>query len=323
MPSTPRSENLHIGVPTQLRRVKSHLPAIAKAPARRMTRGIGLLTAGQRSGPDFLILGTKRGGTTSLWNAMIGHPDVLPLFPSLQEIKSPRYFDLNYHRGSRWYLSHFPTHRERARHLRRTGQHAIAGEADPYYMFHPLAPARINADFPDVRVIISLRNPVDRAWSHYRERVGGGSEKLSFREALEAESARLEGESLRIRQGAPAYVSFHHNHSSYLARGRYEEHLPAIIDTFGSRLLILRAEDFYEQPRVEMRKVAQFLGLADFPVNSSIARYNQMPGRSMDAADRSFLVEHFRPHVAALEAQLGLGMRWSDFTSGPKPQLIQ
>lgn len=313
MTTHPPAQHLHKPVPTTLRQVKQRTPGFVKAALRGTTRRYGLVTARSRSGPDFLIIGTKRGGTTSLWNAMVGHPDVLPLFPASREIKSPRYFDLNYWRGDNWYRSHFPTDVGRAKHLQRTGRPAVAGEANPYYMFHPLAPERIKGDYPDVRLIVSLRNPVDRAWSHYRERVGGGTETLSFADALHAEESRLRGEAERIRLESPRYESFHHNFSSYLARGRYAEHLGTFLDLFGDRLLILRAEDYYVDEIGELRRIADFLGLAPYPPQP-VRRYNEMPKSSIPADDREFLVDYYRPHVRELEAMLGRRMHWDRFT---------
>ena len=92
-------------------------------------------------------------------------------FPAVQHIKGVHYYDSNYARGLRWYRSHFPL-QAGGRHLVRPGlSPAIAGEASPYYLFHPLAAERLARDFPDVRIIVSLRDPVDRAYSHYKEAI--------------------------------------------------------------------------------------------------------------------------------------------------------
>lgn len=309
MSKHPPPQHLHIAVPSRLRALKQRTPQPVKDLARNATRGYGLLTAGRRTVPDFLIVGTKRGGTTSLWNAMVGHPDVLPMFPASREIKSPRYFTLNYAKGPRWYRSHFPTDRQRMTHHRQRGVWPQCGESDPYYMFHPLAPQRIAADLPDVKVIVSLRDPVKRAWSHYRERMGGGTEALGFREALHAEEARLAGERERLIAD-PTYDSFRFNYNSYLARGRYVEQLPVLMELFGDRLLILRAEDFYSDPRAELDTLAEFLGLPAFPEQQIVKRYNEMPKASIPQQDEDFLRDYYQPYNRALEVLLNRPMNW-------------
>lgn len=310
--SESRAQNLHKPIETPLRRVKARVPGFVKTGVRHVSRGVGMATVSQRTDPDFLIIGAKRGGTTSLWNAMVGHPDVLAMFPALQEAKSPHFFDLHYDRGIRWYRSHFATVGQRRRHERRSGVRPLTGEASPYYMFHPLAAERIHRDLPETRLIVSLRNPVERAWSHYRERVGGGTETLSFRDALDAESGRLAGEDARIRNEAPHYNSFHHDFSSYLARGRYAEHLRPFVDGFPGRLLILRAEDYYADPNRELQLVADFLGLPAYP-QREVIRFNEMPRANMPDEDREFLVDYYRPHVAELQSLLGRDMGWDEF----------
>ena len=88
-----------------------------------------------------------------------------------------------------------------------------------------LAAQRLAREVPDVRIIVSLRDPVERAYSHYKERVRHGAEPLSFEEALEAEPGRLNGEAERIVRD-PSYRSKAHEDHSYLAQGRYLDMLP-------------------------------------------------------------------------------------------------
>ena len=108
--------------------------------------------------------------------------------------------------GLRWYRSHFPLEAG-GRHIARPGlRPAIAGEASPYYLFHPLAAERLARDFPAIRIIVNLRDPVERAYSHYKEATYHGRETLSFEAALDAEDERLRGEAERI-VAEPGYLS--------------------------------------------------------------------------------------------------------------------
>ena len=93
-------------------RAKDRSPRWLKDAANAMTRAHAVRTADQRHLPDFLIIGTKRGGTTSLWNYLIQHPLVPRLFPAWNT-KSAHYFEEHWRRGEPWYRSHFPTQRQR------------------------------------------------------------------------------------------------------------------------------------------------------------------------------------------------------------------
>lgn len=301
----------HVEVRNPLRQVKKRVPSPLKAAGRSVLRDYGRATAHWRPLPDFLVIGAKRGGTTSLWNYLVRHPQVVPMFPAVQQIKSPHYFDINYHRGEQWYRSHFPTHaRRRAAQLRHGGATVVTGEASPYYMFHPLAAERAQHLVPRAKVIVSLRNPVDRAYSNYNERVGSGAEELAtFEEALDAEPRRLAGEAERI-VADPHYYSLSHDSHSYLARGRYLEHLTSWLDRFPQdQVLVLFADDLSRNPHQYFVEVCAFLGLAAVDLRQ-YDRHNHLPVAPMAAATRERLVDYYRPHNAALAARLGVDLDW-------------
>ena len=119
--------------------------------------------------PNFLIIGAQRCGTTSLYNYLIQHPQIVP-----SSKKEVHFFDLNFHLGQSWYEKHFPE----------VSDNILTGEASPYYIFHPLCPKRIFDYDPSVKLIVILRNPIDRAYSHYRHIVRLGHEPLKFEDAL-------------------------------------------------------------------------------------------------------------------------------------------
>lgn len=298
----------HVAVPSTLRRVKSLVPAPAKAGARALARRYGERTADRRSLPDFLLVGTKRGGTTSLWNYLVAHPDVLPMFPASQQIKSPHYFDIHHDRGQAWYRSHFPTDAARARAERRRGGRVVTGEASPYYMFHPLVPGRVAAEVPGAKILVTLRNPVDRAYSNYNERRGSGVEPLgTFEEALEAEPARLLGEDARVAAGlySPA-----HDHHTYLARGRYAEQLERWFEVLPrSSVHVVLNEQLAADPASVFGGVCDFLEMSR-PRTDDYPRHNLLPARSLDPGTRERLVDYYRPHNAALADLLGIELGW-------------
>jgi Sulfotransferase domain len=280
------------------------LPDPAKNAAKAAWSSYAWLTSRSRDLPDFLIIGTQRGGTTSLYKYLVQHPNLAHALT-----KEIRFFDLNYRRGLAWYRSRFPSRRHRSSVRRRTGSPLVVGEASPDYLFHPLVPARVARDLPDVRLIVLLRDPVDRAYSHYWHQFKRGHETLSFREAVEAEPGRLAGEVERI-VADPSYVSYERHHHSYLARGvyvdqltRWMEHIPR------DRFLVERSEDFFQDPRLVYKRVLEFLDLPDHDL-PAYETFNAFSSGEMDPALKDRLVDYFRPHNRRLYEYLEHDFGW-------------
>lgn len=241
-------------------------------------------------GPNFLIIGTQKGGTNSLYNYLIQHPKVAPA--SGKEI---HYFDFNFDKALDWYQSQFAD----------VAPDIIAGEGSPYYLYHPLVPQRVYDLYPEVKLIVLLRNPADRAISHYYWEVRIGCESLSLAEAIAAESTRLAGETEKIvTEGT--YYSFNHQHYSYLARGIYVEQLQNWMKIFPrEQFLILKSEDFFNHPPATMEKVEQFLGLPRHKLDEYIP-YNQNDYPPVSEAIYRELAENFRPYNRRLSEELGI-----------------
>src|SRR5947209_13351977 len=182
------------------------------SPLEKLYRGV---TSPLRLLPDFLIIGAQRGGTTSLYHYLRAHPAV-----HSSAVKDTHFFDKKFHKGVSWYRAHFPTRFEKAYARRFRHQDFVTGEASPSYLFHPHAPSRTARLLPHVKLIVLLRNPIDRAFSQYYHALALGHEKLSFEEALEREQERTAGEYERVL--AEAHYSSHaFKHLSYLSRGIY------------------------------------------------------------------------------------------------------
>ena len=149
---------------------------------RARGRFLSRLASGHmRSLPDFIMIGGMKCGTTSLFQYLQQHPGVSRVY-----VEEVHFFDLHYGRGLNWYRAHFP--------VKGKGEATICGDDSPYYIFHPLVPARVREDVPGAKLIALLRNPVDRAYSHYHHELRRGREDLSFEKALDREEERLEGE---------------------------------------------------------------------------------------------------------------------------------
>lgn len=279
------------------------------------TRGVGMLTADLRPLPDFLMIGAKRGGTTSFYFDLLDHPGVVALYPPPIPLLKPvptkgvHYFDSNATRSARWYRSYMPTTAVRRRRARRIGDRVVAGEASPFYLFHPAAAERAHALVPHVKLIAVLRNPVDRTYSHWKERRRSAAEPLEFLEALQAEPERLRGERERLIADR-SYASYAYEQQSYVSQSMYAEALTPWLERFGrERLLVLASEDYYRDPDSVLRDAHAFLGLV--PRQTSTARLlNEAPGSELDAATRSTLASRFQEPNAALERLVGQSFPW-------------
>jgi hypothetical protein len=154
-----------------------------------------------------------------------------------------------------------------------------------------------------------LRNPVDRAYSHYLLERARGDETLDFAAALDAEPERLEGEEVRLARD-PAYVSYPHKRASYMARGEYARQLERWLGVFpGEQILVIRSEDLYEKTAESFAVVAQFLGISpEAPITFSA--HNRTSGPPLDPAIRLRLSRHFTPLNARLADMLGWDPGW-------------
>lgn len=266
--------------------------------AARLRRGFRQATSGLRLLPNFLIIGAARAGTTSLYSYLIRHPDVDA--PTHKEL---HFFDLNFALGVDWYRRHFPA----VPPGNRSG--TITGEASPYYLFHPVVPARVRATVPGIRLIALLRNPVDRAYSQHQLARRHGRDELEFEEAIEAETSRLEGETARMTR-EPDYQSVAHRHHSYLARGLYAEQLERWLTHFPrEQLLVIRSEDFFAEPAPVHAETLRFLELPPHELGEYRA-YNQRPYEGLTQEMRGELSRYFAEPNRRLERLLHRDFGW-------------
>jgi len=244
--------------------------------------------------PDFIIIGAQKCGTTSLYQYLIQHPQIVPA--SQKEV---HFFDLNFAKGVDWYRQQFKS----------VSQDFITGEASPYYMFHPLVARRIYELFPQVKLIALLRNPVERAISHYYHEVRLGFEKLSLEDAIAQESARLEGEWEKFLADE-TYYSYNHQHYTYLSRGNYVEQLKHWMQFFPKeQFLVLPSEELYNQPNIVLNQVLNFLELPSYQL-TQYDKYNSGEYPAVTQEIRQQLQAYFQPYNQQLEEFLGVKFPW-------------
>ena len=277
-----------------------------KTAIKRTVTAWGVATSPLRPLPDFLIIGTQRAGTTSLYHYLVAHPAVAAAMPS----KGVHYFDTEYGRTLRWYRAHFASVVASAYARVRWRMRLLRGEASPYYLFHPDAQRRVAAVLPDAKLIVLLRNPVDRAYSHHAQEVARGFEDLPFEEALDRESARLEGEAEQLLAD-PGYNSFAHQHHSYLARGLYYEQLERWQLFFPREQFYVAAyERFVAEPGVVLTELHRFLGIEPRPL-ATYRRYNVRERVPMRPDTRERLEDYFAAPNRRLFDYLGVDFGWN------------
>ena len=192
--------------------------------------------------PNFLVVGAQKSGTTSLHNYLQTHPDVF--LPAQKETK---FFieDRHYNKGIGFYESeYFSAH---------NGERAV-GEVDPDYLYFEEALPRIahELDTLSLKLIFILRNPAERAFSHYLMTYRRGLEPLSFEEAIEAEPER-------ISRGYAEKMHF-----SYVSRGYYLRQIERFLEYMDrSQMLFLLTDDLKADPVACVQRVFSFLGVRD------------------------------------------------------------
>ena len=233
---------------------------------RYFKRGVSGITASSRVLPDFIIIGTVRSGSTSLYYNICEHPSVLEA--AYDEIG---YFDSNYHLGENWYRSMFPTQKMMNKIREDTG-YSITGEDTPFYFWKKEVAERILSDMPETKLIVILRNPVDRAYSNYNLAVRENNEKLTFEEAIGEEIEFLSKNSFRETVD---------RFRSYLTKGMYVNQIKPWLDIFSrEQLHFLSTEQMKNEPCETLDIVFKFLSIPSYDIKNlqerKLANYKQM-----------------------------------------------
>lgn len=241
--------------------------------------------------PDFIGLGAAKCGTTYLADLMDFHPRV-----SIPRRKELHYFDQE---GSKkGFISWL-------RYLRNFDLTAdYVGEVTPSYMLRADYLARIQKKLPNVHVFIIIRDPYDRAWSHYchatkhffkhkYQRLGYPSENLGFEDALRSELPRILDRS------------FHPRHQTYIAKSLYMRSIEPAHRLFGTRLKVIFFDDLVKNPTKVVGEVlkhccADTIEPLDIPTTYSASRNSQSYGQPSERA-LSLMKEYFEPEIDRLE----------------------
>ena len=287
-------------------------PAWAKTVGRSAFRAYAWTTADLRPNPDFLIIGAKRSGTTSLFRYLLDHPQVATLFPSArwlplaEDTKGVHYFDGNARRSARWYRSHFRT---RVALGRGRGGRQLTGEASPFYLFRPGAAERAARTTPTSKLLVVLREPVSRAHSHWKEQTRNGLEHLAFGEAIAAEAERIAGIEERMRAD-PGLRDAAYEHLSYRLQSEYVRGLRPWLDRFPRQQLhVVWSDDLFGEPAATFAAICEFLGI-DAVERATWERWNAAEADPIEPEAAAALRAHFDPLDRELAALLGQSPPW-------------
>ncbi|MGC1480765.1 MAG: sulfotransferase [Chthoniobacterales bacterium] len=231
---------------------------------------------------DFLVIGAQKSGTTALNRMLRQHPSI-----GLADRKEVHFFDWDPHfaDGEPDYEAFYHCHFE-------PGGEQVLGENTPVYLYWRPAAERIARYHPGMKLVAVLRNPIDRAYSHWQMTTRNGEETLPFGEAIRREDERCGGGQ--------------HRFFSYVDRGRYAGQVRRFRECFpAEQMLIFRSEELRGDSEAAFHRMSDFLGVGrrKFRVRRKPekVRYDE----EMSAADREFLRGVFATEIEELEALLG------------------
>ena len=201
--------------------------------------------------PNFLIIGPPKCASTSLHFYLGQHPDIY-----VSKVKETNFFTHDYYKGLSFYSRYFAD----------AGNAKKIGEATPSYFFLPFAMDRIKKDLPDAKLIVTLRNPVDRAFSHWLMFKEAGVEQKSFREAIEINLEQLNRVSFEGEEGAKLWDSRRYANGDekwiriYIQPGLYATHLERLYSMFNNdQVKVIFLEDIKSDLQQTLQSVFEFL----------------------------------------------------------------
>ena len=235
------------------------------------------ITAPLRVLPDFLVIGVGRGGTTSCFHYLSQHPSILPA--AYDEIG---FFDENFHLGLNWYRSMFPT-KYLKKNIAEKFDKCLTYDVTPSYIRKPCVARHVKELFPEMKLIAVLRNPVDRAYSHYIQSIRNKKITSSFEEIIERDM-----KAVKKFEDSNSVIDDEYFmdliEKSHLARGFYAQQLKIWFELFDRKqILILSSEELAADTIKTMNKIFQFLGLPDYKIPDTRKRNtDSYPNMNMD-----------------------------------------
>lgn len=242
--------------------------------------------------PDVVVLGAMKSGSTSVYELMLEHPAVRGAVR-----KEVHFLDIHYDRGLRWWRGQFPS--------RWPGQDWTAVEATPMYLSFPPAPQRLRAVGVQPRFVVLLRDPVERAVSHWSHRNREGRDSRSLEQVIADEAGMTDDDAVALAaKGIAAYQPLVLAHGHYAAQlVRWQAAFP--VESF----LVIEAQSFFTDPQTTMDRVFDFAGLESVPIADARAR-NAGDAREVSKDALAALADYYAPLNDDLFALLGRRFPW-------------
>ena len=264
---------------------------------------------------DFLVVGAQKAGTSSLFSFLSLHPQCG--FGSTKEI---HYFDTNYEKGETWYHNHFD---------RKKTTDKKYFEVTPSYIYHPWVPERISAYNNKIKLIVVLRDPIERAYSAWNMWRIAHHEKKEFYLKHFSENPREHRKPYLDLFHKDDFPSFNeiildeiealmktekYSTPDFVQRGIYAQQLENFYKYFSrDQLLVINSQDLMSSKIQELKRIEQFLGISSFDWPKKKLANNHVRGyeSSVDADSLSVLQKFYKPYNEDLFKLLGTDLGWN------------
>ena len=268
------------------------------------------MTSRLRSLPDFIIIGVGRAGTTALYSYLIQHPSIVAASTDNNEsVADLHFFEYMISNNIQWYKSHFPILFSKSKNQKNS---FITGEYTSTYIYHPDVPKRIFNLLPKIKLIVILRNPIDKAYSAYQQQFRFGEYTTSFEDTVNAEFRRI-----NLNKDFPELNSNNYDFENFVAQniirhGIYADYLETWLKIFDRKqILILNSEDLKNSTKETLHRVFHFLIVSNYDIaNTSQVNVGKYP--PINKITRKKLIEFFKPHNQRLNKLLDTEFDWDD-----------
>ena len=268
------------------------------------------MTSRLRPLPDFIIIGVGRAGTTALYSYLIQHPLIVPASTDNNEsVADLHFFEYIISNNIQWYKSHFPISFSKSNNHKNS---FITGEYTSTYMYHPHVPKRIFNLLPKIKLIVILRNPIDKAYSTYQQQFRFGEYTTSFEDTINAELRRID-----LNKDFPELNSDNYDFENFVAQniirhGIYADYLEIWLKIFDRKqILILNSDDLKKSTNETLQRVFNFLNISNYDIKDT-SQVNVGKYPSISKITRKKLIEFFKPHNQRLNKLLDTEFDWDN-----------
>ena len=268
------------------------------------------MTSRLRQLPDFIIIGAGRAGTTALYSYLIQHPLIAAaLTDNNESVADLHFFEYIISNNIQWYKSHFPILFSKSNKHKNS---FITGEYTSTYMYHPDVPKRIFNLLPKIKLIVILRNPIDKAYSTYQQQFRFGEYTTSFEDTINAEFRRID-----LNKDFPELNSNNYDFENFVAQniirhGVYADYLETWLKIFDRKqILILNSDDLKKSTNETLHRVFKFLNISNYDIKDT-SQVNVGKYPPISKITRKKLIEFFKPHNQRLNKLLDTEFDWDN-----------